>query len=267
MIRLIASDLDGTLLDHNGKLPAGTFEVIEELRKRGIYFAASSGRQYGNLVRLFAPASKHMAFVCENGAYCVFEGKDAATIAIPEHMVGEILAELKERDMNPLISGKHTCYMFDNNRKYTDDIIYRLRNTVTIISSVDEIAEPILKISGQIDSGVALLASDLVSKWDGRLTATVSGHDWFDFTLANKGIGIQKLMEFMGLRKEEVAAFGDNFNDETMLDFVDHPFLMSNAHPALHKSNYHKCESVLPVFRAIAEADGDIEKALEMING
>ncbi len=267
MIRLIATDLDGTLLEKDGWLPEDTFEVIEALNACGIRFAAASGRQYGNLVRLFASAAEKMAFVCENGAFCVVEGQEAGTIAIPHEMAMKIIADIEALQMNLLISGKHTCYMLDKNRKYTDDIVYRLRNTVTMVSSVSYITEPILKVSGQIDTGVAELAPELLQKWGKRLTATVSGRDWFDFTVANKGMGMEKLMRHMGVQKEEVAAFGDNFNDETMLDLVGHPFLMETAHPDLHKSAYHTCRKVIPVLRAIAQAKGDLDAALKIING
>lgn len=267
MIRLIATDLDGTLLEPDGTLPRDTFEVVRLLDECGIRFAAASGRQYGNLARLFAPVADRMAFVCENGALCMVDGGEAGTIAIPENMAREIMEDVQRLQMNLLISGRHTCYMLDQNRRYTDDIVYRLRNTVTIVSSVEEIAEPILKISGQIDTGVAQLAPVLQKKWGSRLTATVSGRDWFDFTLANKGMGLEKLMRHMGLQKEEVAAFGDNFNDETMLDAVGYPFLMEAAHPDLHKPGYHLCHRVIPVLRSIAEAGGDPSVALQALNG
>ena len=266
MIRLIASDLDGTLLDENGRLPADTFQLIRELDTCGIRFAASSGRQYGNLLRLFAPVADKMAFVCENGAFCVADGQEAGVIAIPREVADEIIADIKDLGMNLLVSGKHTCYMLDCNRKYTDDIIYRLRNTVTIVSSVEEITEPILKVSGQIDTGVACLAPDLLRRWGNRVTATVSGRDWFDFTIANKGMGLEKLMRHMGLQKEEVAAFGDNFNDETMLDSVGHAFIMQHSDPALHKPQYHICQKVLPVLRALVETKGDMDAALRLIS-
>lgn len=267
MIRLIATDLDGTLLEPDGRLPKDTFEIVRALDDCGIRFAASSGRQYGNLVRLFAPVADRMAFVCENGAFCMVEGQEAGTIAISRNTADEIIADIEALHMNLLISGKHTCYMLDQNRKYTDDIVYRLRNTVTIISSVKDITEPILKISGQIDTGVAELAPALLEKWGRKLTATVSGRDWFDFTIANKGMGMEKLMRHMGLQKEEAAAFGDNFNDESMLDLVGHPFIMETAHPDLHKAQYHKCRKVIPVLRAIAASRGDLAQALQMING
>lgn len=267
MIRLIATDLDGTLLEKDGTLPEDTFETIEMLLANGIRFAAASGRQYGNLVRLFGPVANRMAFVCENGAFCMADGQEASAIAIPTETANEIIADIEACHMNLLISGKHTCYMLDQNRKYTDDITYRLRNTVTIISSVKEIVEPILKISGQIDTGVADLAPAFLEKWGNRLTATVSGRDWFDFTIANKGIGMERLMKHMGLKKEEVAAFGDNFNDESMLDLVGHPFIMATAHPSLMKPRYHVCRKVVPTLRAVAQAKGDLELALKILNG
>jgi len=267
LIRLIATDLDGTLLEKDGTLPKDTFEAVELLNACGIRFAAASGRQYGNLVRLFAPVADKMAFVCENGAFCVVDGKEAGSIAIPNETAQEIIADIEALHMNLLISGKHTCYMLDQNRKYTDDIVYRLRNTVTIVSSVKEITEPILKISGQIDTGVAALAPELLKKWGSRVTATVSGRDWFDFTVANKGMGMEKLMQHMGLQKEEAAAFGDNFNDESMLDLVGQPFIMETAHPDLHKPRYHVCSKVVPMLRAIAQAKGDWSKGFEIING
>ena len=266
MIRLIASDLDGTLLDSSGRLPPDTFETIEALYDCGIQFAAASGRQYGNLARLFAPVAGRMAFVCENGAYCVVDGKEAGTIPIPRHTAKEIIADVENAEMNLLISGKHTCYMLDANRRYTDDIVYRLRNTVTIVSSPEEITEPILKISGQTDSGVAEIAPALIQKWGKKVNAVISGRDWFDFTVAHKGMGMEVLMRHIGLQKNEVAAFGDNFNDETMLDLVGNPFIMEKAHPDLHKPHYHKCSSVIPVLRAIALAKGDLEKAFAILS-
>ena len=166
---------------------------------------------------------------------------------------GDQAADIEAAGMNLLISGRHTTYMLDRNRRYTDDIVYRLRNTVTIVDRPDDIAEPMLKISGQIDEGLEDIAPALLKKWGSRLTATVSGRDWFDFTAANKGMGMRMLMERTGISKEEAAAFGDNFNDETMLDSVGHPFLMQHANPALRKPGIHLCEKELPVLRQLIE--------------
>jgi len=266
LIRLITTDLDGTLLEEGGILPDGTFEVVRQLGELGIRFAACSGRQPGNLARLFGPVADQMAYVCENGAVTVLDGKVAGTIPIQPEDAKEIIADLQSAGMNLLISGQHCCYMVDENRTYTDFIIYHLRNTITILNSFDQITEPMLKISGQIDEGLMDIAPAFLAKWGNRLTATVSGRDWFDFTAANKGMGMRMLMDHMKVKKEEVVAFGDNFNDETMLDCVGHPFIMAHANPALHKPGYRKCQKVLPVLRAIVAAKGDEKKAFAMLS-
>ena len=71
-IRLIAADMDGTLLDSRSRLPAGIFPMIRELTGRGIRFVIASGRQYYNLESLFRPVADRLTFVAENGA-AVFE--------------------------------------------------------------------------------------------------------------------------------------------------------------------------------------------------
>lgn len=257
MIRLIASDLDGTLLEPDGKLPEGIFEAIRQLTQMGICFAAASGRQHGNLVRLFSPVANEMAFLCENGAVNIVEGKEAGVIPIPGEVVKEAISCFEELGMNVLLSGRNTSYMVDRNRKFTDDIVYRLKNTSTILTSWNEIHEPILKVSGQIDTGVKQFAPFLLEKWSNRLTATVSGEDWFDLTIANKGSGMQILMDALGVSAGEAMAFGDNFNDETMLDCVGYPFLMEHADIRLRKPGYLSCKKVLPVLAALIQAGGD----------
>ena len=62
MVKFIASDLDGTLLDGEKHLPEEIFGLIGQLHERGILFAAASGRQYANLEKLFAPVKDKVLF-------------------------------------------------------------------------------------------------------------------------------------------------------------------------------------------------------------
>ena len=68
MIKFIATDLDGTLLDEHGALPEEIFPLARRLFERGILFAPASGRQYANLKKLFFPVWEKLLFICENGA-------------------------------------------------------------------------------------------------------------------------------------------------------------------------------------------------------
>ena len=68
MIKLIACDMDGTLLTSDKRLPAEIDAVLKALEARGIVFAVASGRQYASLRRDFEALAPHMLFICENGA-------------------------------------------------------------------------------------------------------------------------------------------------------------------------------------------------------
>ena len=105
MIRLIATDLDGTLLEPNGALPEGAFEVVEALLAQGCQFAAASGRQYGNLRRLFAPVSKKIAYICENGAINALGTEVINVNPIDADMGREIIADMEKLKVHILVSG------------------------------------------------------------------------------------------------------------------------------------------------------------------
>ena len=68
-IKLIASDLDGTLLLNGAQsCDPELFPLIDELTQKGVYFVAASGRQYHSLQRLFAPVKEKITYLCENGS-------------------------------------------------------------------------------------------------------------------------------------------------------------------------------------------------------
>ena len=82
-IKLICSDIDGTLLQYGKKkLEDEIFEQIRELHRRGILFCPASGRQYTSLRKLFAPVADCCVFLCENGGVIY---KDEQCIAKNHH--------------------------------------------------------------------------------------------------------------------------------------------------------------------------------------
>ncbi len=242
MIRLIASDLDGTLLTPDGTLPEEIFDLIRAFRKYGVRFAAASGRQYGNVKRLFAEEAENLDYICENGAHVVANGKKQARY-FPRETAEEIAQDILAAGMELLISAPETSYVLSSASKvYADDIVYRLRNTVTVIDDPFSACGESIKISGYHAKGVAALAPKLQEKWNGRLHCDIAGRDWLDFTLANKGDGIRSLSESLQIPLTDMAAFGDQFNDDSMLSAVGHPYIMRHAPEPLRQKGYTECE-------------------------
>lgn len=80
MIKLVASDLDGTLLLHKAQsLPEEIFSLIRQLEELGIMFVAASGRQYPNMTKLFAPVASEISYI--SGEWCTGSGSWRGTVS------------------------------------------------------------------------------------------------------------------------------------------------------------------------------------------
>jgi len=244
MIRLVACDLDGTLLDEKGLLPEGTFPLIRRMKEKGIAFAAASGRQWGNLQRMFFPVRKDMAFLCENGAFIDAKGQQERSV-FPRETAEAVIRDILDAGMELLISTPETSFVLASAAKaYADDIVYRLRNTVTVIDDPFLLADGYIKLSGFHPVDAAPLAPALQAKWGTQMHVDIAGKKWLDFTLVNKGDGIHALCRLMDIPLSDVAAFGDQYNDVSMLDAVGHPFLMDSAPAELRQKGYAPCHHV-----------------------
>lgn len=256
MVRLIASDLDGTLLRNGAQgLTPEALRLIGKLLERGILFAPASGRQYPNLRRMFSPYWHEMLFICENGALTMHHGAALSTIPL-ERETGEALIRdiLSHDDCEVMLSGRETSYLCPRRRSYSDFVVYTMKNTVTIVDDLFSVDEEFLKVSAYVHGdGAARAAHAFIEKWGDTVATAVSGAAWIDFTAANKGMAIGTVAERLGIHKEEMMAFGDNFNDVEMLEAVGRPCLMDTADPALLGRFPCHCSSVEGALRALLE--------------
>ncbi len=257
MIKLIASDLDGTLLQNGAQsLPEGVIPFIETLAtEHGILFVAASGRQYPNLVRLFGTASKHMAFICENGSLVFYQDrllvshpmkKDTA-LAISHDILSLPGCELQ-------ISGEKTCYLMPKREAFLDRMVNHVKNDIKVIASPEDHPEPYYKISVFEESGIAAgHGPELLERHKNNSQGTISGFAWLDFVApdVNKGRALWELIDTLGIDASECAAFGDNYNDLEMLDAVKYGYVMNNAIDEIKsRYNYH-CSDVVTSIREL----------------
>ena len=86
-IKLIAADMDGTLLSSRKQLPKGFFPLVRTLKKIGVRFAPASGRQYYNLYEQFGEIADELMYISENGGM-VCDGRAIVSFeAMPQQMV------------------------------------------------------------------------------------------------------------------------------------------------------------------------------------
>ena len=220
MVKLIASDLDGTILRHGAqKVDKSTIEVIGKLLDAGLLFAPASGRQIVSLKRLFEPISDRLVYISENGALSEYRGEVIAKTAMERNLALQIVEDVYEQPhCEVLISGQHTAYI----KPKTEEYLYRMTKVVnyktTIIDKFSDIDEDILK-------------EHFFSRWKGQASIAVSGELYLDFmeSSVSKGKAMRQLQEYFGLSRDECMAFGDNYNDIDMLNSVTYSYVMETA--------------------------------------
>lgn len=256
MIRLIASDIDGTLLHgEEVEIPCAIFREIRRLRKKGILFCPASGRQYSSLRRLFSPVADELLYLCENGAVVYGPGNPGPVLCktpMPQlralTLCREILALPR---CEVLISGANTSYLCPKQADFVDHIRYFVGNNTALLSAPEEIGEEILKVSAYCRDGAVEVEPLLSPKWGKEFRCAVAGEKWLDFTLADKGAGLQKLCAALNIPLEETAAFGDNYNDLPMLHLAGLPCIMDNAVPELRTQFSRHCRRVEEILRTL----------------
>ena len=97
MIKLVASDLDGTLLQNGAQeLTPRALDLVRRLTEKGIVFVASSGRQYDNEVNLFNPVKDQISYIAENGSICIHKGNVIFRTVIAPELIRRTIDEVKK---------------------------------------------------------------------------------------------------------------------------------------------------------------------------
>ncbi|GLY15381.1 hydrolase [Kineosporia sp. NBRC 101677] len=235
--RLVVADMDGTLLDGEGRIPEGFWPLLERMHSRGIVFVPASGRQYATLSRLFERAPADTPYVAENGTYLVKDGLELASTTLARAIVVEAITYLRELgrtelELGVVLCGKRSAYV----ERADEPFVSEVRKYYAALEVVDDLLVPddeVLKIAvfdfGDAETG----AGPRLDRFREASQVVISNHHWVDIMAsgANKGAAVQQLQQRLGITREQTVAFGDYLNDLEMLDTATWSFAMANAHP------------------------------------
>lgn len=235
-VKIIASDMDGTLLDENGQVPPETFDLILALRERGVRFVASSGRRYDRLCDFFSPVKDRMDFVASNGAQVFADGVQIDR-EVYSHLAIRRLAKTVAMfpNMHLALFDRTKSYLLDDEDKFVREVDKDLPN----VERIYELPSPqvsIIKASIFCDDGNVMdNAYVLQRELGGLFTFAPSGSSYIDAMQPgiSKASGIAQVMEYHGIDASEVMAFGDAMNDYEIIRFVGTGCAMANGRPAL----------------------------------
>ena len=237
MIKLIVSDMDGTLLDDNKKLHDDFWEVFDELKRRGIYFVPASGRQYFNIYEYFKRIKEGLVILAENGSFIVEDGKEIYSKCLDRERVVEIVESIRKiPSANPIFCGKKKGYI-ENSFPELIKEVEKYYERYEIVDDITKVDDEALKITICDLTGAEENSYPHVKKYNKDFKVAVSGFVWIDITNkdADKGEGLKVLQEKLGISKDETMVFGDYLNDYELMQQGKYSFAMENAHPELKK--------------------------------
>lgn len=239
MIKLIASDMDGTLLDDDSKVPEETYELISALAEKGVRFVASSGRRYDTLRWLFEPVADKMDYVASLGTQVYADGR------LLDREVFSTLSVMRLFETTQLFDCLHLAL-------YDATHTYLLNDQSSYIRELDKDLPNAERLFDPPSPDVSIIKAALCCEYPDQLmdmayvlerelseffTFLPSGSRWIDVVPrhVNKATGLEQVMRYWGIGPDETVAFGDSMNDYAMLRYVGHPYVMENARYAVRQ--------------------------------
>jgi Cof subfamily protein (haloacid dehalogenase superfamily) len=234
MIKLIATDLDGTLLRPDKVISTQTRQALERIQAAGAVVVLVTGRP----VRTLRPAAQELGLtglaVCSNGAIVYDLDQDAIVQHAP------IAAEVASRLVVQLREAAPGVYFaLELGLRYAREPAYTSLQTSSqqdalIGDALEFCVEPVTKlIVRHPELGVEALIEIVHELADGTALATHAGLPFVEISAAgvHKASALETLCARLGIRSEEVIAFGDMPNDLPMLAWAGHGVAVANAHP------------------------------------
>ena len=147
-VRMIATDMDGTLLNSQDQMPRDFFYILNQVHKLGILFVIASGRPYPTLAMQFESCMDKLVFMAENGG-CLVNGDQLVHQDILDtDALSYLLGRCRQvPGAIPILSGFKTAYLFDQTSDDARKEIGRYYKKVQYIHDISEIDAPVSKVT------------------------------------------------------------------------------------------------------------------------
>jgi Cof subfamily protein (haloacid dehalogenase superfamily) len=258
MIRLLAIDIDGTLLDSRGRLPEAHREALIDASARGIEVALVTGRSFhftGPVVELLPIP---LTLIVNNGAVVKRQtgetelrhvlARDAARRVLDEtrHLEDSVALVFDRLDERQIVfarmdwSHPNRRGYYEKNKAFIAAVPAPLRDMLT--------EDPIqVMFNGSVEPMRALVTSLRALPIADQFSVAITEYPARDFSLVDvngagcsKGTTLARWVERRGWTAADVVAIGDNLNDVEMLDFAGAAYVMGNATDALKSRGYRE---------------------------
>lgn len=275
-VRLLAVDIDGTLLDSQGRLPPAHRDALAEAYEAGIHVVLATGRAHHFTQPVVDAVGIPVSTIVNNGAVARHaDGRTALRHVLDRHVARAIVHDVEgfqdsvalvfDRTDARQIVYEHMDWSHPQRRGYyarNHPFLTRL----PLAEALDE--DPIqVMFNGRVDAMRSLTAALRALPAAVRFTVAITEYEARDFALVDvngpgcsKGATLAGLAAQLGVTRDAVMAVGDNLNDLDMLDFAGRAVVMGNAAPPLRLRGFpivagHDQDGLAEAIRRYALAD------------
>lgn len=231
-IKLVITDMDGTLLNSNHKVSSKFLNQFENLKQFDILFVAASGRPYYSISDKLYEIKDNIVIVAENGGIIadsnnVIDSKNMSrnTVLLIEKTIEKI------SDIITIYCTKDIAYIIETSEENIN-IVKEYYSNYKLIKSASEIKDKVVKIALYHPISSEKYIYNYVKQFNKETKVIISSPNWIDISekAINKGNALKLIQNRYNIKKSETLAFGDYNNDLEMLAEAKYSFAMENAH-------------------------------------
>ena len=247
-IKVIATDMDGTLLDPKGQLDLPRLEkILDKLDQCDIRFVIATGNEVHRMRQLLGHLAERVVLVVANGAR-IFENNELIQAQTwDDAMVDRALARFRGREcqdqfvvtaMNGGFVKKGTVFT-ELDKFMTPEMIEKLYQRMNFVDEFDSsLFGGVLKMSMVVgEERLDSVLQEVNDLFNGHVRVVSSGYGCIDILQdgIHKAWGLVELLKRWNLKPEQIMAFGDSENDIEMLELAGISFAMENAEESVKR--------------------------------
>lgn len=234
--RLVAIDLDGTLLDHERRIPAELIELIRNMASRGVRFTLATGRHYPSALPFARQLGLDVPLITYNGAMirCGLTGKTLKHLTVERSIARRILERMTAyRPQLRYVYLEDRIYA-DRRHAHVDGYSRAIRTEITAPTDLEALvaaADPTLIAFVLEPDSLPPIRETLKTEYAGEVHVTNSLCNFLEILHpeASKGKSLAYLAACLGIDREQILAIGDSWNDLEMIAYAGTGALVANA--------------------------------------
>src|SRR3972149_6906464 len=238
MIKLIVTDVDGTLLDNNSTLTGLNKKAILECRRKGIEVILATGKSICSILSLVKLFDLELPQITLNGAVVVNKDlKIISAIKIEPRYYLEAIRTIKGKGYSPLAALVNGKIFYEKNHpdmEHIEKVEQKIIKTKDIETEYFSLNTANIHIPIEESDP---LDSYLRKKFSSKLHFIRSGKYFFDMLNpdASKGNALAIILKTLNIKKDEVVVFGDSYNDLSMFKESGLNIAVRNSYPEVLK--------------------------------